>query len=94
MNKDIRASIDIGSNSILLLIAEVSNQKLTILASQSHVTQLGKLLDQHGVFHDVSMENSFTALKNYVLECQKWGVVAQDVICTATEAGESGEKCC
>jgi exopolyphosphatase/guanosine-5'-triphosphate,3'-diphosphate pyrophosphatase len=86
MKKDIRASIDIGSNSVLLLIAEVQNGKLQELSRRSEITQLGKELDKNKAFHSESMDATFAALKSYAKECASAGVNVSDVIVTATEA--------
>lgn len=86
IQKDIRASIDIGSNSVLLLVAEVQNGKLRELSRRSEITQLGKELDKNKAFHAESMKATFEALKSYARECTDLGVKPGDVIVTATEA--------
>ncbi|MFL5786219.1 MAG: hypothetical protein ACJ76H_16490 [Bacteriovoracaceae bacterium] len=86
IKKDLRASIDIGSNSVLLLIAEVQNGKLNELSRRSEITQLGKELDKNKAFHEDSMANTFEALKSYAEECAKHEIQPKDVIVTATEA--------
>ncbi|MES2528580.1 MAG: hypothetical protein V4598_15965 [Bdellovibrionota bacterium] len=86
IKKDIRASVDIGSNSVLLLVAEVQNGKLRELSRRSEITQLGKELDKNKAFHAESMKATFEALKSYAKECTELGVKPEDVIVTATEA--------
>ncbi len=86
IRKDIRASVDIGSNSVLLLVAEVQNGKLRELSRRSEITQLGKELDKNKAFHAESMKATFEALKSYAKECTELGVKLEDVIVTATEA--------
>ncbi len=86
IRKDLRASIDIGSNSILLLIAEVHNGKLQELNRRSEITQLGKELDKNKSFHPESMAASFEALKSYAADCSAHGIKPSDIIVTATEA--------
>lgn len=86
IRKDLRASIDIGSNSILLLIAEVHNGKLKELNRRSEITQLGKELDKNKAFHSESMDATFEALKSYAEDCSSLGIKAADVLVTATEA--------
>lgn len=82
-----RASIDIGSNSILLLAAEVENGKIIReLINLSEVTGLGKDLDKNSSFIQSSMDDSFAALKKYKNELEKIGMVATDTLVTATEA--------
>lgn len=90
--KDLRASIDIGSNSVLLLIADVSHGKFTEISKRSEVTALGKELDKNKKFHDESMEATYLALKSYVDECKIHGIAAENIIATATEAARVAEN--
>ncbi len=83
MNKN-RATIDIGSNSILLLLAQVDPFKE--IAKLSEVTSLGKGLDREKKFRQEPMDESFKALKSYVELCQQHNVPAREIIATATEA--------
>lgn len=85
----IRASIDIGSNSTLLLAAELSEDGKKIsreLLNLSFITSLGKDLDKNKVFHPESMEATFKALTFYRDELKKIGIKPEQVIATATEA--------
>lgn len=86
IKKDIRASVDIGSNSVLLLIAEVQSGKLREISRRSEITQLGKELDKNKAFHPESMSATIEALKSYADECVKNGINPGDVLVTATEA--------
>lgn len=84
-----RASIDIGSNSILLLAAEVNSSKGVIereYLNESYITSLGKDLDKTKVFHPESMEASFKALEDCKRLLETVGIKPADVIVTATEA--------
>lgn len=84
--KEKRASIDIGSNSILLLIAEFEAGKLNVISKRSEITSLGRELDKKKTFHPESMDASFDALKSYVDECSAQGIPSDKIIATATEA--------
>lgn len=86
MMKDLRASIDIGSNSVLLLIAEISQGKLVELSKRSEITSLGKELDKNKAFHPDSMAATYDAIKSYAEECDKHGISRDRIIATATEA--------
>ncbi len=92
IQKDIRASIDIGSNSVLLLVAEVQNGKLRELSRRSEITQLGKELDKNKAFHSESMKATFEALKSYAHDCGDHGVKPENVIVTATEASRVADN--
>ncbi|MBY0518336.1 MAG: hypothetical protein K2P81_15610 [Bacteriovoracaceae bacterium] len=82
--RELRASIDIGSNSVLLLIGQVS--PFVELEKCSEVTGLGRGLDQTGVFMDIALDETFEALKNYGKLCDKHAIPREQAIVTATEA--------
>lgn len=85
----IRASIDIGSNSVLLLVAEIDpdTKKITKeILNLSHITSLGKDLDKQKKFHPDSMNATYEALVDYKNNLNKLKIDSQDVLVTATEA--------
>jgi len=92
MNKDIRASIDIGSNSVLLLIADFTHGKLQEVLKRSEITALGKELDKNKAFHISSMEATYNAIKSYAEDCDKHGVLRANIIATATEAARVAQN--
>jgi exopolyphosphatase/guanosine-5'-triphosphate,3'-diphosphate pyrophosphatase len=83
-----RASIDIGSNTILLLAAEVNDSPFSYneLINETFVTSLGKDLDKTGVFCENSLKDSFEALSAYKEKVEAIGISPKEVIVTATEA--------
>jgi exopolyphosphatase/guanosine-5'-triphosphate,3'-diphosphate pyrophosphatase len=84
-----RASIDIGSNSILLLVAEYDVDKGIIekeYLNESFITSLGKDLDKTKVFHPDSMKASLEALAECKKLLQTINFKPENVIVTATEA--------
>lgn len=84
---NLRASIDIGSNSILLLLAEVlKGGGLKVLKSESRVTGLGRELDQNGMFIEEALRDSQSALKEYSKICKEYGLTLSEIPVTATEA--------
>lgn len=92
MIKDIRASIDIGSNSVLLLIGDVSHGKLKEISKRSEITQLGKELDKNKAFHPDSMAATYEAIKSYAEECDRNEVPREKIIATATEAARVAQN--
>lgn len=92
MNTDLRASIDIGSNSVLLLIADVSGGKLKEISKRSEITALGKDLDKNKSFHPDSMDATFEALKSYASECDTHNIPREKIIVTATEASRVAQN--
>ncbi len=92
MIKDVRASIDIGSNSVLLLIGDVSHGKLKEISKRSEITQLGKELDKNKAFHPDSMAATYAAIKSYAEECDRNEVPRDKIIATATEAARVAQN--
>jgi exopolyphosphatase/guanosine-5'-triphosphate,3'-diphosphate pyrophosphatase len=92
MSKDVRASIDIGSNSVLLLIGVVSNGKLTEILKRSEITQLGKELDKNQAFNTDSMAATYEAIKSFIQDCDRNKVPRQKIIATATEAARVAQN--
>jgi exopolyphosphatase/guanosine-5'-triphosphate,3'-diphosphate pyrophosphatase len=88
----LKASIDIGSNSILLLICEVSSAELKVLENHSHVTALGKNLDENKIFLQESMDESLSVLKQYSNIIEKYKISAPEVFATATEASRVAQN--
>lgn len=85
----IRSSIDIGSNSVLLLVAEFNPDSKTItneILNLSAITSLGRDLDKTKKFHDDSMKATYEALAGYKQQLEKLKIKPQDVLVTATEA--------
>jgi len=84
---ELRASIDIGSNSILLLIAEINAEgKVVEKEKLFQVTGLGKGLDKTGEFSEEAMTLTFQALSSFVKTCKNYNIAASSIIATATEA--------
>lgn len=92
MKKELRATIDIGSNSVLLLIADLTNNKFQEIFKESFITSLGKELDKNKIFHPDSMEATFEAIKSYALECDKYEIPREKIIATATEASRVAQN--
>jgi len=83
--QEIRASIDIGSNSVILLIAKIKDEKISeVLFEEVNVTSLGKNLDINKKFINETMDNTFKVLASYKKIIKKYN--ASNLIITATEA--------
>ena len=92
MKKELRASIDIGSNSVLLLIADLTNNKFQEISKQSHITSLGKELDKNKFFNSESMLATYQAIKAYAEECDQHQIPRDAIIATATEASRVAQN--
>ncbi len=78
------ASIDIGTNTILLLIAEVGAGELKTLYDTETVVRLGEGLHQTGILSDGAMKRAFHTLDGYVGRCREMGV--QKIFAVGTSA--------
>lgn len=78
-----RASIDIGSNSILLLVLGDDG---AVLHDEARVVGLGKGMGDRGVFRPDRMEATLAALKDYAAKAYELGVYPPQVRAVATSA--------
>jgi exopolyphosphatase / guanosine-5'-triphosphate,3'-diphosphate pyrophosphatase len=68
------ASIDIGSNTIRLLILECDkNQNIRVLVSRRVITRLGEGMDIHGKLLEPRMSATISALSSFRQDCQEHG---------------------
>ena len=79
----LKASIDIGSNSTLLLIAAYENNEFDVKVSESRVTGLGRELDKNSTFIQEAMDDTYEALSEYKKILSDYGIAAEDVDATA-----------
>ena len=62
----LRAGIDIGTNTILLLIAEVEDAKVKrVLEDHVRVVRLGQGVDQNRIFHPEAMQRAMDCFRDY-----------------------------
>lgn len=78
-----RAAIDIGSNSLLLLVADDAGD---VLHDEARVIGLGRGLGERGVFRPERMEAALAALQEFAAKAESLGVRATDVRAVATSA--------
>jgi len=62
----ILASIDVGSNTIRLLIGAVEGERITDIHSGRRITRLGNNVEQTGKLQDKNMEDSIAVLKEFL----------------------------
>lgn len=96
------ASIDMGSNSFLLLVAEVSKSGAIdkVLHDECVITRLGEGVDRTGKFNEVALKRAQECLQKYATKIEQFGVdkvqavstsAARDVL-NKDEFFEIGEK--
>ena len=80
---DIRAVIDIGTNSFKLLVMSADGGRVSVLADRSDVVKLGDGLVYSGSISGASMERGLPALVSMVEEARRAG--ASDIAIVATQ---------
>ncbi len=84
-NNNIAAGIDIGSNSIRLLIAEVESGKIkNIIYQEKAATRLATNIDTTAVLAEGPFNNSINVLKNFRKAIDKYHV--KNIVTVATSA--------
>jgi exopolyphosphatase/guanosine-5'-triphosphate,3'-diphosphate pyrophosphatase len=79
-----RASIDLGTNTCLLLIEEVSSEGSTILHDESNVVRLGQGVDKAGEFNPEAMERAKKCLIHYANIAKNFGVDPKTILAVGT----------
>lgn len=64
------ASIDIGTNTILLLIAEVEGGRVNPLFEMETVVRLGEGVQKNKILMNEAMDRGFQTLNQYLVRCQ------------------------
>lgn len=91
-NKTVKASIDIGTNTVLLLIARCNANKLEILHQEQRMPRLGQGVDREGNLADKAMERVVEALKEFKkIIANDYPEVSEPVV-TATSAVRDAEN--
>lgn len=67
------AAVDVGSNSVHLLVADVAPAHLVSLLDESMLLGLGDLVDRHGVLTTGAREATLSALEGYVARARSLG---------------------
>ncbi len=81
-----KAAIDIGTNTTLLLIAEVENGVLNVIHEEQRMPRLGKGVDAGGAINKASRDRVVNALKEYKVIIDAEYPETEEVIVTATSA--------
>lgn len=82
----VKASIDIGTNTVLLLVAEIENNKLTIIEEQQQIPRLGAGVDESQNLSEESIERVIDALQDYKKLLGDRYPSVKDIYVTATSA--------
>lgn len=61
----LQAAVDIGTNSVLLLIAKVSSRGIQVVREEQELPRLGRGVDQTGILHEENILRVLTVLNRY-----------------------------
>ena len=84
---ELKASIDIGTNSVLFLVANIRDGGIEVLEEKQAVPRLGKGVDADKNLHPDSCDRVVKVLRKYKAHLvENYPQVANDVVVTATSA--------
>jgi exopolyphosphatase/guanosine-5'-triphosphate,3'-diphosphate pyrophosphatase len=79
-----RASIDLGTNTCLLLIAEAGPDGLRVLHDESNVVRLGQGVAASGMLQPEAMSRARECLRKYAAIAQSHGVRPEEILAVGT----------
>lgn len=77
-------AIDIGTNSMRLLLAEYVNNSFVRRKKIINTTRLGRGIDSDGIISDEAIDQNIEALKEFKEKCKEYG--CEEIFCIATAA--------
>lgn len=88
-----KASIDLGTNTALLLVAEVADGAVRgVHHDQSTMVRLGQEVDRTRRLHPDAIARTMACLRGYAAKAASFGVKPSDVVCVATATARDAEN--
>ncbi|MBM4356575.1 MAG: Ppx/GppA family phosphatase [Deltaproteobacteria bacterium] len=84
------ATIDIGTNSVLLLVAEQDGRHVRALAEHATITRLGEGVDATHVLAEAAVGRTLACLQQYATEIARWNVTSVAVVGTSAMRDAAG----
>jgi len=85
------AAVDVGTNTVLLLIATGDERSPRAVLERATITRLGEGVDRSGRLTTAAVERTVACLSSYGATIRQQGVTAIDVVCTsAARDAENG----
>ena len=89
----LKASIDLGTNTCLLLIAEVESRCVNkVLGDYARIIRLGEGVDKTRYLQPEAIERTLKCLDEYRKIISTAGILSGDVICVATSQARDAEN--
>ena len=85
-------AIDIGTNSVRLLVAESGQGELNRLVERMEVPRLGEDINQTGYLKETAMERTIAVLKEYKEIIADWGSVPKAVATSAVRDASNQQE--
>ena len=83
----IRSSIDIGTNSVLLLVADCSDSTINELYEEQNIPRLGQGVDESGALSEAAQDRVLKVLIRYkAFLDENYSAISTETIVTATSA--------
>jgi exopolyphosphatase / guanosine-5'-triphosphate,3'-diphosphate pyrophosphatase len=84
------ATIDVGTNTVLLLVAERQGGGLRAVRERAEITRLGRGVDAAGTLRPEAIRDTVAVLSEYAAEAR--GLGARDIACVATSAARDARN--
>ena len=91
----IRMTLDLGTNTCLMLVAEVNLQTHRVekvLHDESRIVRLGQGVDQNRKFHPEAMKRTLSALSEYSILAKSLGQNPAQAVCVATSQARDAKN--
>src|SRR6187402_2023381 len=86
------AAIDIGTNTVLMLVAERQGDALRPLLERAAITRLGEGVDRHRRLQEAASERTLTCLEDYARQVRAHGVTHLAVVGTSALRDAQGAR--
>ncbi len=84
--KTVNAAIDIGTNTVLLLVANVDTGAVQVLHEEQRIPRLGAGVDESGNLSEAALQRVINALQEYQQMIKKKYPATEQIFVTATSA--------
>jgi len=84
------ATLDVGTNTVLLLVAEAAGDRFVPVLERSEITRLGRGVDQTGRLSEDALGATVQVLARFTAEARALGV--SDIACVATSAARDAQN--
>ncbi|HEY7725508.1 MAG TPA: Ppx/GppA family phosphatase, partial [Anaeromyxobacteraceae bacterium] len=84
------AAIDVGTNTVLLLVGERSGAGFRPVAERAEITRLGRGVERTGALDPAAVAETVAVLAGFAAEARALG--ARDIACVATSAARDARN--